>query len=288
MESRYHCREVQNLVDAGYEVPLILIDEETDRQWNQLTEQDLSTEDTGMLSRIVAGISLVTSFFSMILRGSFKALILAEQRIAKAVKPEATVENELAMESRKEDITETVDGLSESEVVYFNPEHVDGITYDFPSDVIDTVTEKCDVVVLLSFSRILTGDILGAPEYGVLGFHGADIRRYRGRPGGFFQWVEDEETMGLKLQRLTNDLDGGELVLCEHFDISGANCWKELKVRKMQTFDDLLVQGLERLQNPEFEPEVPELGRLTHSEDAHQPRHALKCLVKNIRNRYSG
>lgn len=73
--------------------------------------------------------------------------------------------------------------------------------------------ESCDVIVLLGIGRILDGEFLSSFRYGVLSFHPADIRKYRGRPSGFHEWNNSERTLGITIQRLTKEIDGGRIVI---------------------------------------------------------------------------
>lgn len=266
----YHHREVQSLIESGYEVPLVLIDE---------TSSPSMSQKLALMSQF----ELVAK---SLLRGEFRILVNIERKLADIIKPESTVTEEMLEQSNRVDIFQSVSELNEAETVYFEPKKVGNITYDFPVGVIERITDTCDVVVLVGFSRILTGDILSQPSLGVLSFHGADIRRYRGRPGAFFQWINGESEIGMTLQRLTNDLDGGELILCEHTDISNAQSWHEVRYRAVKLFDDMLVRGLEKLEDPQFDPEVPELGRLTYAREGHELINVLRCLLRNIKIRY--
>ncbi|REK04378.1 MAG: hypothetical protein DWQ36_18275 [Acidobacteria bacterium] len=65
-----------------------------------------------------------------------------------------------------------------------------------------------DVVVRFGF-RILRGEILSLPRFGVWSFHHDDERVVRGGPPGFWEVLENHPTTGVVLQRLTETLDGG-------------------------------------------------------------------------------
>jgi len=59
--------------------------------------------------------------------------------------------------------------------------------------------------------------LLRVPEYlplrqGVLSYHHGDPRRYRGRPAGFYEMANHEPVMGVIVQRLSNVLDGGDVL----------------------------------------------------------------------------
>jgi len=49
-------------------------------------------------------------------------------------------------------------------------------------------------------------------RHGVLSYHHGDPRSYRGRPAGFHEMANHEPVMGVIVQRLSNVLDGGEVL----------------------------------------------------------------------------
>lgn len=65
-----------------------------------------------------------------------------------------------------------------------------------------------DVAVRFGF-RILRGQVLNVPRYGVWSFHHGDNRVNRGGPAGFWEVILGWRSSGAVLQRLSEDLDGG-------------------------------------------------------------------------------
>lgn len=83
---------------------------------------------------------------------------------------------------------------------YFAPEDIDRIRgYDL------------DVLVRVGF-RILRGDILSTPRFGVWSLHHGDNLVSRGGPAGFWESMEGWPTTGITLQVLTEDLDNGQVL----------------------------------------------------------------------------
>ena len=79
--------------------------------------------------------------------------------------------------------------------------------------------EGFDVLIRCG-SGILKGDILKAPKFGVLSFHHGDNRLYRGGPCGFWESLNKEDSIGFIIQRLNEELDGGDVLfrgnICTH------------------------------------------------------------------------
>lgn len=82
------------------------------------------------------------------------------------------------------------------------------------SDVIDTddiekiAEADVDILFRLGF-RILRGRILEVARYGIWSFHHGDNRYMRGGPSGYWELTHQAPTVGVILQILNEDLDGG-------------------------------------------------------------------------------
>ena len=106
---------------------------------------------------------------------------------------------------------------------------------------------ELDILVRCGF-RILRGDVLKLPRYGVWSFHHGDNTVNRGGPAGFWESMESWPVNGSILQILNEDLDNGQ-VLYRSFSNTSAmsvrdnrsrNKWKTLSfmTRKMQELYD--------------------------------------------------
>ena len=78
-------------------------------------------------------------------------------------------------------------------------------------DVAAVQRHDLDLLVRTGF-RILKGAILGSARNGVWSFHHGDNRTNRGGPPGVWEVLEDRPETGVTLQRLSSDLDGGEVL----------------------------------------------------------------------------
>jgi folate-dependent phosphoribosylglycinamide formyltransferase PurN len=84
--------------------------------------------------------------------------------------------------------------------------------YDFAESQLVKIKKSCDAIILLGVGRIFDGKILECTKKGVLSFHPADIRKYRGRPSGLHEWINCEKYLGITVQRLSQKIDGGEII----------------------------------------------------------------------------
>ena len=85
-------------------------------------------------------------------------------------------------------------------------------TDTFSADDVATVRAAgLDVMIRAGF-RILKGEILDAARLGVWSFHHGDNRTNRGGPPGVWEVLENRDVTGVTLQRITAELDGGEVL----------------------------------------------------------------------------
>ena len=154
----------------------------------------------------------------------------------------------------------SIEGLGDPEMVRCEPDPAPDFGNVLPEEGVEALAET-DVAVRFAFG-ILKGEALDAPERGVLSFHHGDLRKYRGQPCGFWEFLHGEETAGVTLQRLNETLDGGEIVAFESVDIADARTWSAVRDRLFAASDDLLAKGIENVAR-DVEPRSPdELGDL--------------------------
>lgn len=75
----------------------------------------------------------------------------------------------------------------------------------------EIAAHQIDVIIRLGW-RILRGDLLDLPRYGVWSYHHGDNRINRGGPPAVWEIYNDEPSVGVTLQILRNDLDAGHVI----------------------------------------------------------------------------
>ncbi|MDS0261333.1 hypothetical protein NDI56_18185 [Haloarcula sp. S1CR25-12] len=176
----------------------------------------------------------------------------------------------------------TISGVAGAEWISCRPRAADGVGNELPDEVVERVRSEADVAVRFGFG-ILKGDILDAPTHGVLSYHLGDIRQYRGRPGGLWEFLADESEVGVTVQQLSETLDGGRIVTLEHVRVTETDTWQDIRRRSVETARGLLAESVRRLTEPGYTPATPaETGTLYTL-----PRGGavLAYLLKNNRNR---
>ena len=78
-------------------------------------------------------------------------------------------------------------------------------------DIKSLEIENFDLIIRCG-NGILKGEILDLAKFGVLSFHHGDNRVNRGGPAGFWEVFYSEPSSGFVIQKLSKELDGGQVV----------------------------------------------------------------------------
>ena len=87
-----------------------------------------------------------------------------------------------------------------------------GFVHHFDECDISAVKDLGLDLMIRCGSGILRGGILSAAKLGIVSFHHADNRINRGGPAGFWEVYFKHPATGVTIQRLTEELDGGEVL----------------------------------------------------------------------------
>ncbi|RAI85595.1 glucosamine inositolphosphorylceramide transferase family protein [Algoriphagus yeomjeoni] len=83
--------------------------------------------------------------------------------------------------------------------------------YFMEEDISIIKSYRPDIILRFGF-RILRGEILKASTLGVWSFHHGDNQFYKGGPPAFWEVMSQKETTGVILQRLSEELDSGQIL----------------------------------------------------------------------------
>ncbi len=265
---RNEVRSLERAIEeTGIDVPVVLV--------NDPVAPDIAPEAEANAINNPIGTDTLRVLFNVLKRDRAWTLVFAEKKIAEAFGSEAASTGRIHVDD--------VPSLSDSEIHYVTPK-TDGNWVEIPPSSVDLVEARCDVAVRFGFG-LLRGDILRAPEFGVLSFHPADIRLYRGL-GVPQAWIDGRETMGVTLQRLNEEIDGGEIVAYRETDVSGCATLWEVYDALYDVKAELLAEGIENLRDPSFQPSVPEsLGPYYPIDRRRRLSFAARTVLKNTTGR---
>ena len=86
----------------------------------------------------------------------------------------------------------------------------EGHWQSLPDALIERINaDRVEAIVKFGLGLLRVPDGLAVP---ILSYHHGDPRRYRGRPAGFYEMLNDEPVVGQVIQILSNELDAGQAV----------------------------------------------------------------------------
>jgi hypothetical protein len=139
-----------------------------------------------------------------------------------------------------------------------------GHVYHFSDEDIKKVKALNLDILLRCGSGIFHGDILNAATFGIISFYHADNRVTRGGPAGFWEVYHRNDSTGFILQRLTEELGGGEVLMRGHFQTAYYYLLNEATILKKSNY--YLKSAIEKIairrQLPSTLPSVPYSNRL--------------------------
>lgn len=135
---------------------------------------------------------------------AFRITVWIERRIVTIPRPEI---NDLFR-------TIPVDQVCDAERLLVKPViSASGWVHRFASEDVKAIKSRKLDVILRMGSGILRGDILNAASNGILSFHHGDNRTNRGGPPGYWEVFEKRDYTGFIIQRLTEELDAGVVLM---------------------------------------------------------------------------
>lgn len=147
-----------------------------------------------------------------------------------------------------------------------------GFVYRFSEEDLEKIrSERFDLLIRCG-SGILRGGILESARLGILSLHLGDNRIVRGGPPGFWEVYHGWSTTGFVVQRLTEELDGGDVLLRGSVPTQGShssNC-ALLYDKSYFHLRALLLRIAETGALPPAEPHLPYSSRLYTAPRAHE------------------
>ena len=113
--------------------------------------------------------------------------------------------------------------------------------------------KKYNLDILLRFEfRIIRGEILTAAKYGIWSFHHGDNSINRGGPAGFWEIVLKQPVVGVTLQQLKPELDGGYIIDKAFYSLHWSVALTNLMTCENSV--NLLLKNLNKLKEGHFNP----------------------------------
>jgi len=170
-----------------------------------------------------------------------KLLFVAQTKIESLIfKGKTTVDREEIIRFLQEIETLSLSPLRKGYLDIFSKEEADSVR-----------KFNLDIILRHEFN-IIRGEILSASTHGIWSFHHGDNAIHRGEPAGFWEIILKLPVLGVTLQKLTPELDGGLVIEKSHYNTSFSFVKNNTKILEHSV--SLLFKNLNKLQRGEFNP----------------------------------
>ena len=259
---KYELKELTNLLNSKYKISYIF------------SEKKIKFEN-----------NKIYAIFSSIMRNKLFYLIYLEQKISSLLKNQNSYLEHLKLLEKKINIFNEFPILNEIPKIEFECLKIDN-KFSFHKDMIEVIRKNCDILILLGFNKVLHPKILDITRHGILSFHTANINRYRGRPAAFNEFINNEKYGGLTLQILAEQIDFGKIVELREVEIENAKSFDETLYKMMCLKKDLIIKGLDKINNNEKFLKPKNKNRLSTLAESRKFSKVYSCLKKTINRRY--
>lgn len=139
-----------------------------------------------------------------------------------------------------------------------------GFVYRYSEADVQKVKDLGLDVLIRCGSGILRGEILNSAKFGILSFHHADNKINRGGPAAFWEVYYKLDSTGFIIQKLTEELDGGEVLLAGSYQtqpyylLNQAALYQKSNYQLFKILEDLAKTG----KLPQVHDSVPYFNRL--------------------------
>jgi folate-dependent phosphoribosylglycinamide formyltransferase PurN len=120
-----------------------------------------------------------------------------------------------------------------------------------------------DVLLLINGFGVIKKEFLEVSPLGVLSYHHGNIRKYRGMPPAFWELYNNENEIGITIQKLEPGLDCGIPVEERTVPIKKDDTLSSLNQRIYDEGVDMMHSALIKLMDPDFRPEkIKKFGKV--------------------------
>ena len=139
-----------------------------------------------------------------------------------------------------------------------------GFVHRFGDEDLEKIRREEFDVLIRCGSGILKGPILTSARLGILSFHHGNNLINRGGPAGFWEVFHRQGTSGYIVQRLSEELDGGDVILRGNVPTQRTHLLNAamLFAKSFQALRSLLLDIARTGQLPAAEPHYPYSGKL--------------------------
>lgn len=114
-------------------------------------------------------------------------------------------------------------------------------------------TIQADVLLSVMYSRILTADQLSLFPQGSWNIHPGILPTYRGRNIIYWTIINGESTQGLTFHQMTPELDAGEILEIETYQVFQTDTAQDIFLRAQSVVGTLATRGMQKIISGSYE-----------------------------------
>lgn len=224
-------------------------------------------------------------FLNLFLKHKFFSFILLEQKFAEIINHKNSFTKKRKILLEKIELENIIKNYNKYEKLNFKTKKNKG-RHIFDKPTINKIINKnINLIIFLGFNKLIDSKMLNLVKHGILSFHTADINKYKGRPTAFYEYINNEKYGGVTLQRLSNEIDGGEIISIKKKNISNCRSYDETHYRMLKIKKNMLVKGIEKIKSNKsfFKAKKTFLNKDKDSQDFFL---VMKCILKTFWKRY--
>ena len=186
------------------------------------------------------------------LKSKIKRLIKSKNILGSLLfKIQVLIESKLFKQNYTVDKEDIINKLKAIDIIYLKPVRKGFLDIFSSADAQKVKSYNLDIILRHEFS-IIRGAILNSAKYGIWSFHHADNSINRGSPAGFWEILFHQPSVGVTLQQLTAELDGGLIIDKAFYN----HHWSFVKTNKLilEASVSLLFKNIRQLQIGNYSP----------------------------------
>lgn len=110
-----------------------------------------------------------------------------------------------------------------------------------------------DVIVVVSYGKVLKNDILSLPKYKAINLHPSLLPKYRGAAPISWALINGEEKTGITVFFMDETIDGGDTILQKDVDILPDDDYKSLSLKLSKIGGECLVDTISLIEKERLE-----------------------------------
>lgn len=113
-------------------------------------------------------------------------------------------------------------------------------------------SQKCDILVSMSFNQIIKKELINVSKLGFINCHAGALPFYRGRNPINWALINGEKNIGVTVHYIDEGIDTGDIIVQDFIDINEIDDYSSMLNKGFEQCADSLLNGLDKISSKEF------------------------------------